>query len=284
MESQAIRIRVRRLFYLALSSLAVAAALIGVGAWYTWAALETALNDRVLVLRDIKEISDAYEVTILNSLNLAAQGDLEPRQALDNISTAQGVAKLALGRLFKSDLPTGGQKFDQELVSKVAATDDYLEDFKRALIAGDQKRLDEMITARLYSVVTAVTNALTRLTSLEAETAKAEFAVSVDVLILRTVIVLAIILLTILVILVAMRQAEQRIVSPIEIITDLMNRIACGEVELGQDLKTRISATRTHEFITLYSAFETFQATVRQKMLRTKNFAVHSELDRLMPR
>ena len=159
-----------------LSVLAVAIVVSGVAAWsiahVTIAGLSSVYLDRVVPLRDLKDTSDAYAVSIVDGAHKMRSGAL---------GLAEG------GRAIDSALATAGQRYgaymqtkmDERELALAKAAQKTMADAEpkiaelRALVArGDRAGLERFVETTLYPTIDPITGAIEKLVGLQLVEAK----------------------------------------------------------------------------------------------------------------
>ena len=141
----------------------------------TVAGLETVYLDRVVPLRDLKEIDELYAVEVVDSAHKARNGNISLQEALTRIDKAQiGVAKIWQAYVQTKLVPE-----EERQVEKVKALMDKsapsLDKLKSILKAGDRDGLAAFATNDLYTSIDPLSEAFGRLIEIQLEVAKVEY-------------------------------------------------------------------------------------------------------------
>ncbi len=141
----------------------------------TVAGLETVYLDRVVPLRDLKDIDELYAVEVVDSAHKARNGNISLQEALTRIDKAQiGVAKIWQAYVQTKLVPEEERQVEKvkALMEKAAPSLDKL---KSILKAGDRDGLAAFATNDLYTSIDPLSEAFGRLIEIQLEVAKVEY-------------------------------------------------------------------------------------------------------------
>ena len=215
-----------------LAVLGVTLFLTNVAAWWgqtrASASLETIYNDRVVPLRDLKDISDAYAVSIVDATHKVRSREfswLEGAQAVSSASTR-------IDKLWRSYTATFLTEEESRLVSEAQAlmrtADEGVTDLSRILKTEDQAALDSFVTTRLYPAIDPITNVIASLIELQVKQVEVEHGSTVTAFQFSTVLSVLLALLGVVAIIGGTVLLQRRVIRPIAELTEAMDKLARG--------------------------------------------------------
>jgi methyl-accepting chemotaxis protein len=215
-----------------LAVLGVTLFLTNVAAWWgqtrASASLETIYNDRVVPLRDLKDISDAYAVSIVDATHKVRSREfswLEGAQAVSSASTR-------IDKLWRSYTATFLTEEESRLVSEAQAlmrtADEGVTDLSRILKTEDQAALDSFVTTRLYPAIDPITNVIASLIELQVKQVEVEHGSTVAAFQFSTVLSVLLALLGVVAIIGGTVLLQRRVIRPIAELTEAMDKLARG--------------------------------------------------------
>ena len=215
-----------------LAVLGVTLFLTNVAAWWgqtrASASLETIYNDRVVPLRDLKDISDAYAVSIVDATHKVRSREfswLEGAQAVSSASTR-------IDKLWRSYTATFLTEEESRLVSEAQAlmrtADKGVTDLSRILKTEDQAALDSFVTTRLYPAIDPITNVIASLIELQVKQVEVEHGSTVTAFQFSTVLSVLLALLGVVAIVGGTVLLQRRVIRPIAELTEAMDKLARG--------------------------------------------------------
>ena len=215
-----------------LAVLGVTLFLTNVAAWWgqtrASASLETIYNDRVVPLRDLKDISDAYAVSIVDATHKVRSREfswLEGAQAVSSASTR-------IDKLWRSYTATFLTEEESRLVSEAQAlmrtADKGVTDLSRILTTEDQAALDSFVTTRLYPAIDPITNVIASLIELQVKQVEVEHGSTVTAFQFSTVLSVLLALLGVVAIIGGTVLLQRRVIRPIAELTEAMDKLARG--------------------------------------------------------
>ena len=215
-----------------LAVLGVTLFLTNVAAWWgqtrASASLETIYNDRVVPLRDLKDISDAYAVSIVDATHKVRSREfswLGGAQAVSSASTR-------IDKLWRSYTATFLTEEESRLVSEAQAlmrtADKGVTDLSRILKTEDQAALDSFVTTRLYPAIDPITNVIASLIELQVKQVEVEHGSTVTAFQFSTVLSVLLALLGVVAIVGGTVLLQRRVIRPIAELTEAMDKLARG--------------------------------------------------------
>ncbi|UEM06952.1 methyl-accepting chemotaxis protein (plasmid) [Skermanella rosea] len=136
--------------------------------------LQTVYADRVVPLRDLKRISDAYAVSVVDASHKVNNGNF----GWDEGAASVAAARSEIRSLWKTYLDTLLTAEEAALVEQarrlMTAADTAVEELARLLAARDSAGLDGFVRSRLYQTIDPVTEKLAELINLQLRVSEAE--------------------------------------------------------------------------------------------------------------
>ncbi|MCW2236133.1 methyl-accepting chemotaxis protein [Azospirillum canadense] len=191
--------------------------------------LRTVYDDRVVPLRDLKIISDAYAVFIVDASHKARNGNFSWDESLSSVQKATGDIR----DRWKAYLATYIDGEEQALVNEtkplMAKADEAVERLSRILAAKDATALDGFVKKELYQIIDPVTDRISALIDLQVRVAGERYVDSeaaFEAARLTSWILLAVgAVMVVLGAIVVLR----RVVRPIGALTGVMRRMSGGD-------------------------------------------------------
>ncbi|WP_262711575.1 methyl-accepting chemotaxis protein [Prosthecodimorpha hirschii] len=207
---------------------------IGLGFWIernSEAGLETIYADRVVPLRDIKEISDAYAVLIVDSAHKMRAGKMSVTEGAPHIEQALATAK----RLFGEYMLT---RMDDHERSLAAAAEQAMANglvqirrLQRIVQMDDRPALDRFVVDDLYPAIDPITAALDRLINLQMTEARKSYDDAVALASRGLIALLALGILAVVMIGFGFWIVLRQVLGPINRITAAMTDLAADRLE-----------------------------------------------------
>ncbi len=150
------------------------AAMAGIGLYsnsHLTEALRTVYVDRVVPLRDLKAISDAYAVDIVDTTHKTRAGTFTAAEALANIDRARGVSSQRWNAYMATWMDEREKSLAKVAEGRFAAAYAAVDDLVAILKAGDAGRLVEYAEKRMYPAIDPLTGAIDDLIKLQVEEA-----------------------------------------------------------------------------------------------------------------
>ncbi len=230
-----------------LAALGIALLLTNVAAWWgqsrASSSLDTIYKDRVVPLRDLKAISDAYAVSIVDATHKVRGGEFTWSEGAQAVSGATETIKKLWNGYTTTSLTEDEAKrvADAQKLMKVA--DQGVVQLTSILKGQDQPALDTFVTTELYASIDPITEAIGGLIDLQVSQVEHEYAETVTAFQINTGISIALALLGLLAIIVGAFVVLKRVLKPVAELTDSMAKLARGLWE------TIVPATDRHDEI-----------------------------------
>ena len=239
--------------------------------------MKTVYADRVIPMRDLKTIADAYAVNIVDTAHKVRNGNIEWAAGTKNVDEA----RKTLTQVWKAYSDTAMDDRERQLASTarraMTQADTMVTDLAAAIAAKDAAKLDDIVKRQLYAAIDPVSEAIDKLVMLQQDEAKAVYdQTSVAFGISRTVMI-AVILAAIGVIVFALYTVIHGVSGPLGAMTGAMTTLAAG------DLTVEIPGrTKTDEIGQMAKAVQVFKdSMIETERLRAEQAAEQQrQLDR----
>ncbi|MFM7272376.1 MAG: methyl-accepting chemotaxis protein, partial [Gammaproteobacteria bacterium] len=134
-------------------------------------ALRTVYLDRVVPLKDLKAIADAYAVSIVDLSHKTRNGNVSWEEAAGRVATARA----EIERLWQAYLGTYLVERERRAIAGLkplmAEADRAIDELERILAARDQAALDRFTIDRLYPVIDPVSDGFSALVAIQTDVA-----------------------------------------------------------------------------------------------------------------
>lgn len=230
-----------------LGALGIALLMTNVAAWWgqarASASLDTIYKDRVVPLRDLKEISDAYAVSIVDATHKVRSGEFTWPEGSKAVSgAAENIRKLWSGYI-ATELTTEESQRVNAAQKLMETADDGVVHLVSILKMQDQAALDAFVTSELYPSIDPITDAIAGLIDLQVSQVEYEYSDTVTAFLINTVISIVLALLGLVAIIAGAFVVLKRVVKPVGQLTESMAKLARGLWE------TVVPATERHDEI-----------------------------------
>lgn len=230
-----------------LGALGIALLMTNVAGWWgqarASASLDTIYKDRVVPLRDLKEISDAYAVSIVDATHKVRSGEFTWPEGSKAVSgAAENIRKLWSGYI-ATELTTEESQRVNAAQKLMKTADDGVVHLVSILKMQDQAALDAFVTSELYPSIDPITDAIAGLIDLQVSQVEYEYSDTVTAFLINTVISIVLALLGLVAIIAGAFVVLKRVVKPVGQLTESMAKLARGLWE------TVVPATERHDEI-----------------------------------
>ncbi len=165
--------------YLLTALLLALAGAIGVTGLYgmnvTVNSLKTVYEDRVVPLRDIKEISDAYAVHVVDATHKVRDGVLTPAQGLTGVEQAERLIDARWNAYLATVLVPEEQRLVAEITPRMEVANAAITRLKTLLTHYDPYDLGRFAATELYRDIDPVSESISRLVEVQLDVARREF-------------------------------------------------------------------------------------------------------------
>ncbi|WP_017304180.1 HAMP domain-containing methyl-accepting chemotaxis protein [Spirulina subsalsa] len=144
-----------------------------IGFWSINQKVGTIYDDRVVPLKQLKLVSDAYAVSIVDAANKANSDRMTTGEALRSVQAAMSIIEAEWQRYQKTDLTPEERNLVVEIEGLFRESDRMIYELEDVLRSGNRDRL--LVLARsLYDVIDPITQRLNQLMALQLEVAEQE--------------------------------------------------------------------------------------------------------------
>ncbi|MCW6037795.1 MCP four helix bundle domain-containing protein [Spirulina subsalsa FACHB-351] len=144
-----------------------------VGFWSINQKVGTIYDDRVVPLKQLKLVSDAYAVSIVDAANKANSDRITMAEALGSIQAAMSIIEGQWQQYKKTDLTREEQALVLEIENLFRRSDQMVYELEEVLQAGNRDRL-MVLASSVYDVIDPITLRLNELMTLQLEVAEEE--------------------------------------------------------------------------------------------------------------
>jgi methyl-accepting chemotaxis protein len=195
--------------------------------------LAAVYNDRLVPLRDLKLVSDAYAVFIVDASHKVRNGNFDWTEGLNSVRRAQGDIDLHWGAYLKSNLNSDEQSLVAAVNRERRTADVAVSELMDILQRRDAGALDGFVRNRLYQSIDPVTGEIARLIDLQVTLARATHAQTQEVYDLTLILAGMLALLGLAAVLGAGRLVARQVTGPLLGLTDAMRTLASGVTSLA---------------------------------------------------
>lgn len=139
------------------------------------AALSTVYRDRVVPLRDLKQVADMYAVNIVDTSHKARDGAVSMAEASRNIDIAQTTIESKWRGYLATELEAEEKRLIAEIEPAMARANGQVARLRQLLAKGDVAGLRAFTATDLYPVIDPVSDRLSALIEVQLDVAKREF-------------------------------------------------------------------------------------------------------------
>lgn len=230
-----------------LGALGIALLTTNLAAWWgqtrASSSLDTIYKDRVVPLRDLKEISDAYAVSIVDATHKVRSGAFTWPEG-DKAVTGAGENIRKLWNQYTATALTAEESERVDVAQKLMKTADAgIARLTGILRTHDQAALDAFVASDLYPSIDPITEEIAGLIDLQVTQVEHEYSETVTAFQINTAISIVLALLGLIAIVAGAFVVLKRVVKPIGELTESMAKLARGLWE------TIVPATERHDEI-----------------------------------
>ncbi|MBI3132359.1 MAG: MCP four helix bundle domain-containing protein [Acidobacteria bacterium] len=139
------------------------------------AGMKSVYEDRVVPLRDLKQIADMYAVNIVDTAHKVRNGNLAAPEGVRNVSEADRVIRERWSAYLATTLVAEEQKLIAELKPLMETANASTAHLLGFLQKGDRAALDAFVKKELYQSIDPVSDRFSKLVDVQIETAKQEY-------------------------------------------------------------------------------------------------------------
>jgi methyl-accepting chemotaxis protein len=137
--------------------------------------LRTVYEDRVVPLRQLKLVSDAYAVNIVDTAHKVRAGKLTPRDGLTNVRSAKRVIREQWEAYTATQLVPEEKRLVEEISPLMSEADAGVNRLERLLEAGDEAGLIPFVEKEMYPLIDPVSDRIGALVVVQLDVARAEY-------------------------------------------------------------------------------------------------------------
>ena len=217
--------------------------------------LRTVHDDRVLPLRDLKIISDAYAVFVVDASHKARNGNFSWDESLSSVRKAKEDIRERWNAYLGTYLNPEETALVNGIKPEMAKADVAVERLIRILSGRDAAALDAFVKSELYQTIDPVTDRISQLIDLQVRVAGERYAEAQATHATASATSWALLAVGTVMALLGMTVVVLRVARPVDRLTETMRRIAAG------DYGTAVPATEGRDEIgEMARAVEVFKA------------------------
>ncbi|MBK7001302.1 MAG: MCP four helix bundle domain-containing protein [Rhodoferax sp.] len=216
---------------------------------------QTLYEDRVVPLKQLKVVSDMYNINILNATNKVAAGLLAPRAALTDMDTANDKIRAQWSAYKATYLIEDEKRAAAQAEDQMAKLQTVLPALRTALESADREKIAAMLPV-LYASIPPLIETLDRLAEIQIEEGKAEYARATQTYNSTVMLFGLIVLLAVAAGVIIGWRLIRAIATPIDQAVALAKAIAEG------DLTQQTHYSGNNETAVLLGALDTMQASL----------------------
>lgn len=222
--------------------------------------LETVYLDRVVPLRDLKQIADLYAVNIVDTTHKARNGNHSTEQALKDVEAAE----TSIARIWKAYLETFLVDEEKALVREIEPLmqqgNASIERLKAILRSQDIDALATYATAELYPAIDPLSEKFSALIEVQLTVARAEYERGTETYAFSRMLLIIIVLISAIIgALIALR-VTRRLLGDLggepAAVCDAVARIAAGDLEYTLPLKAGDNRSIAYSLTQMQSALK----------------------------
>lgn len=138
--------------------------------------LMTVYNDRVVPLNQLKIVSDAYAVNVVDATHKVCFGGFTPAEGAENIANAKTLIEKNWKDYLSTSLTPEEAKLVEEAKTMEGAAKEVTDKIESLMKSGNIKELNKIRETEMYPKIDPLTGKITELADLQVRVAKAEFA------------------------------------------------------------------------------------------------------------
>jgi len=137
--------------------------------------LETVYNDRVVPLRDLKDIADAYAVNIVDTTHKVRNNGMNPQEGLASVEQAEKLIAERWKAYLGTVLVDEEKKLVAEIEPRMKVADLTVAKLKTLLRESKQDEIATFAAQELYASIDPVSESFSRLVTVQLDVAKREY-------------------------------------------------------------------------------------------------------------
>ncbi|MBN8689423.1 MAG: MCP four helix bundle domain-containing protein [Armatimonadetes bacterium] len=137
--------------------------------------LMTVYNDRVVPLNQLKIVSDAYAVNVVDATHKVCFGGFTPAEGAENIANAKTLIDKNWKEYLSTSLTPEEAKLVEEAKTMEGAAKEVTDKIESLMKSGNIKELNKIRETEMYPKIDPLTGKITELADLQVRVAKAEY-------------------------------------------------------------------------------------------------------------
>jgi methyl-accepting chemotaxis protein len=194
------------------------------------AGMQTVYVDRVIPMKDLKTIADAYAVDVVDTAHKVRNGNIDWAAGTKNVESA----RKAIADTWKAYAATSMDDNERRAAETARRTmgeaDGVVAALAAAFAAKDSAKLDEIVKQQLYKAIDPVSEAVEKLVVLQQSEAKAVFERTSAAFDVSRIVMGVVILLAVGVIVFALSTVVRGVSRPLAEMTGAMTTLATGDL------------------------------------------------------
>ncbi|MFD2261454.1 methyl-accepting chemotaxis protein [Lacibacterium aquatile] len=143
-------------------------------------AMSLIYSDRIEPMRDLKAISDAYVVTVVDTAHKLRAGTITPAAAVENMRQATLVIKDRWQAYSESDMIPEEKRLAAEAKTQFPVADEAIRQLQQLISAGNSAALTEYIEKTMYAKIDPLVGTISKLSDLQLVAAKGDSDAAAD--------------------------------------------------------------------------------------------------------
>lgn len=220
--------------------------------------LETVYNDRVVPLRDLREVVDAYAVNIVDTNHKVRNGNLTPADGVKSIEAAEKIIRDKWKAYLATSLDDNEKRVIAQIEPLMQRGDVATARLKSLMSAGDTDEIAKFSASELYPAIDPITDAFGKLIEIQLTVARQVFDANTSQYArLRQVVVVVLLIGSGLGVAVSWHLIMHSVVRPLTQASDAVEAISQG------DLTRPLPAARSDEVGAIIAKLARMQSGLR---------------------
>ncbi len=194
--------------------------------------METIYNDRVVPLRDLKIVADAYAVNIVDAAHKTRAGIFSWAEGTQSVELASKTIHDAWNKYISTTLTEDEAKLVAEAATRMTKADAAVAELLTLMKAQDMAALVTFAEKDMYPVIDPISETVSKLVELQLQVAAQVFEEKEALKHTLDTAQLAVLAILATIIFIAMQIARKNIVSPLQQMTSAMKSVAEGNLHV----------------------------------------------------
>jgi methyl-accepting chemotaxis protein len=203
-----------------------------------WTSLSTSNNalgsvyvDRLVPVEQLKKVSDAYAIDIVDTAHKVRSASMKWEEGLERLDRASGTIRTEWKAYTSTELVEAEKKLIADIEREFGRANAAVQKLAGILRNRNQAELDAFVAKELYPAVDPVTGLIERLVNLQLDVARGEYAKSQSAFATSRWIMIVAIVLSVAAVLFAAYTILKGVIRPLGVMTDAMGSLAEGRFE-----------------------------------------------------